>query len=364
MTSIMNKGILAGLCLLGAMKHATELTYVAGFLVLVTGTALFELVNDWYKGVILGLELLGILLFPELLWFLPMIFYDFIDIKERVEKLWLQKSMVILVVLLGFLTAVKSQAFEMVISLMLHLLLSWWLYEKTHKSMVQKQRYQELQDDTREEALQLFQKNQELLKNQDYEVQLATLGERNRIAREIHDNVGHLLTRSLFQMEALKVMHAGDEGLCEQLEMVKHTLSEAMDNVRSSVHDLKEEAFDLEMSLRTLVKEFTFCKVLMKYQAEQVPKETGYCILAVVKEGLSNVARHSNATNVRLFVLEHPGLYQVILEDNGTQKALSDRTGMGLSNMEERVTALGGIFRIERENGYRIFLSIPKKERE
>ena len=67
--------------------------------------------------------------------------------------------------------------------------------------------YQEAQDGARELSLHLERQNRELLDKQDYEVRLATLNERNRIAREIHDNVGHLLSRSLLQVGALQVVN-------------------------------------------------------------------------------------------------------------------------------------------------------------
>ena len=61
------------------------------------------------------------------------------------------------------------------------------------------------------------QKNKELLEKQDYEIQVATLNERNRIAREIHDSVGHLLSRSILQLGALKAVHRQEPELNAQL---------------------------------------------------------------------------------------------------------------------------------------------------
>ena len=65
-----------------------------------------------------------------------------------------------------------------------------------------------LRDSLQERSLSLARKNRDLMASHDYEVRLATLAERARIAREIHDNVGHLLTRSVLQVEALQVVHA------------------------------------------------------------------------------------------------------------------------------------------------------------
>ena len=98
-----------------------------------------------------------------------------------------------------------------------------------------------------------------LLEKQDYEIQVATLNERNRIAREIHDSVGHLLSRSILQLGALKAVHRQEPELNAQLDTLKSTLSQAMDSIRESVHDLHEESIDLRSQLETLCRGFTFC---------------------------------------------------------------------------------------------------------
>lgn len=72
-------------------------------------------------------------------------------------------------------------------------------------------------------------------------MRLATLNERNRIAREIHDNVGHLLSRSLLQVGALQVVNR-DETVRQGLDTMRDTLSGAMDSIRRSVHDLHDES--------------------------------------------------------------------------------------------------------------------------
>lgn len=233
--------------------------------------------------------------------------------------------------------------------------------------------WHETQDSMREASRRLERKNRELMEKQDYEVQLATLDERNRIAREIHDNVGHLLTRSILQVGALQVILRQQPEAADQLESVKSTLSEAMDRIRSSVHDLHEESIDLRMQLLSLAADFTFCPVQVRYEMKSPPREVKYCFLAIVREALNNIARHSNATGAAVTVLEHPGLYQLTVSDNGTRppknpSALSSSherssisPGLGLLNMQERVEALQGVFRAEYHSGFRLFISIPKE---
>ena len=157
-----------------------------------------------------------------------------------------------------------------------------------------------------------------LAEKQDYEIYAATLKERNRIAREIHDNVGHLLSRSILITGAAKAINASD-ALSPVLDDLDHSLNQAMTSIRTSVHDLHDESLNLKEAAESLTSDFTFCPVTLNYDMGfEVPREIKYCFISIVKEALSNVARHSNATLVQITMREHPALYQLCIEDNGT----------------------------------------------
>ena len=207
------------------------------------------------------------------------------------------------------------------------------------------------------------------MEKQDYEIHLATLQERNRIAREIHDNVGHMLSRSILQMGALQTIYKEDP-LHGQLTAINDTLSQAMNNIRESVHDLHNESLDLQQALREVTDEFKEkYEIAFTYDmSAEIPRNVKYCFLAIVKEALANVVRHSNATRVTLYFCEHPGFYQMLVEDNGTQIAVDESRieretvgGIGLSNMRERVEALGGTISFRIQKGFAIHISVPKK---
>lgn len=231
---------------------------------------------------------------------------------------------------------------------------------RTQRLLRYRSQYQEAQDGARELSLHLERQNRELLDKQDYEVRLATLNERNRIAREIHDNVGHLLSRSLLQVGALQVVNR-DETVRQGLDTVRDTLSGAMDSIRRSVHDLHDESVDLHMQLEAMLRDFTFCPVKLDYDSGEMDRGLKLAFLAIVREALSNVMRHSDATMASVTVREHPALYQLIIRDNGTRRPESDGRGIGLSNMAERVEAYRGTFRIDRDAGFKLFISIPKE---
>ena len=196
-----------------------------------------------------------------------------------------------------------------------------------------------LRDNSHELAMLLTEKHRELLQKQDYEVRLAMLNERGRIAREIHDHVGHLLSRSILQVGALLATQK-DEGTRSALSVIRDTLSQAMDTIRTSIHNLHGKSLDLKTQVEALAQSFTFCPLSVDYRLESEPrKEISHCFIAIIKEGLNNIMRHSDATRATLTLLEHPALYQLVLQDNGTRSSLGSRSalkseGLGLYSME------------------------------
>jgi signal transduction histidine kinase len=189
---------------------------------------------------------------------------------------------------------------------------------------------------------------------------LATLNERNRIARDIHDNVGHMLSRSILQVGALLAVN-GDENTKTGLNSIKETLSEAMDSIRNSVHNLHEESIDLNMELQKIIDNFTFCPVNFEYSIENaIDRNIKYSFISIIKEALANVIKHSNATLISITIREHPAIYQLIVKDNGNKPTSKIGNGIGLKNIEDRVTSLNGNVNISSSSGFKIFISIPK----
>ena len=219
-----------------------------------------------------------------------------------------------------------------------------------------------LRDEMTEKNMQLTEQNLKLAAAQDNEVHLATLRERNRIAREIHDNVGHMLTRSLLQSGALLVINK-DENLKEPLESLKNTLDNAMTRIRESVHDLHDDSIDLKKIIEESVSavDDRFAVSLDYDLSENISGGIKLCIAGVVKEGLSNAVKHSNGNTIKIVLREHPAFYQLMLEDNGTDAKIGE-SGIGLKNMEDRANSIGGrITFTATNNGFCIFMSVPKQ---
>ncbi len=217
-------------------------------------------------------------------------------------------------------------------------------------------------DESAEKQMILRERNQALIRNQNYEIHLATLSERNRIAREIHDNVGHMLTRSILQTGALKVVNR-DPALEEPLGTLHDTLNTAMTSIRRSVHDLHDDAIDMPSVLHDLIREIHSPTIHLKYDmGNTIPREIKYSFISIIKEAINNIQKHSNADTAWIKLREHPGFYHLEIRDNGSlQKLPSESHGIGLSNMRERVQGLDGTIEFSVKNGFCINISILKK---
>lgn len=206
-------------------------------------------------------------------------------------------------------------------------------------------------------------------------VRMATLNERTRIAREIHDNVGHLLTRAIMQAQAGKAVAdaTGDETAAHEFAALTDTASAAMTMVRRSVHDLADDGTDfaaqIEDAVRSVGSASPDFAVTLSNEVSDAPAAVARCFSMVIRESLSNVVRHSGATSASVTIREFPALWQLVVQDPGPARH-DDRQqiddddamrGMGLADIDSRVRALAGMASCgPYDGGWRVFVTVPK----
>lgn len=174
--------------------------------------------------------------------FLPLIAYDMLFYKYQYLNL------LAIIPLIHFFRSASPQIISIIMSM---LILCLMLKRRVIAEIKLHVKYNELRDTTREMSIKLKKQNSDLLEKQDNEINLATLNERNRIAREIHDNVGHLLSSPILQAGALLTI-SQDDKVRENLKALNNTLSEAMNSIRSSVHELYDESLDLNAQIENI----------------------------------------------------------------------------------------------------------------
>ncbi|MBR5425378.1 MAG: hypothetical protein IK106_02545 [Clostridiales bacterium] len=230
-------------------------------------------------------------------------------------------------------------------------------------------------DDVRYDAQKSMQLKKEISQNMDMQVRNATLAERNRIAREIHDNVGHQLTRAVVQLQAISVINK-DEKTKPYLESVSSTVNEAMTNIRRSVHELHDDSIDLSIGIHEIasVIKDRFDVTVSTSIESPVPNDIKNAILGIFKEGVTNISKHSNGKKVRLEVVENVTFWRVLVSDDGKSAkveysrpsdfaALEGEHGIGLYNINSRAVSVGGRTSIQGgPDGFHITVTIPRKD--
>lgn len=338
-------------------KNTTDMSYIA-LLMGICISCLYEYdQKDCALKIYSGIYLLCAFFFPVFGILYPFMAYDLFR-----KEVWY----LLLTGFLLFLRALSLLNYDAFFGtlLMLCLIISFILSYSTKRYNLLIKDYKKQRDSGKELELLLKIKQRDLIEKQDYEVHVATLRERNRIAREIHDNVGHMLSRSILQVGALSAI-ASEDIVQNQLEILSETLNTAMNNIRQSVHDLHDESFDLEDNIHKVMNSYSQYQVYFDYDiSETTRKEIKYCFLTIIKEAFSNVVKHSNADKITITIREFTGFYQFLFHDNGTNYKEKVMTGIGLENMHDRIYALNGNINIQTTSGFKIFISIPKQKGE
>lgn len=354
MERLIDKGIIAACCLTAFLTLPIDAFTFGGFLVALAVAALGEALPRVWRIVVAAAYMVAALVWTPLAAFLPLVVYDCIrDENWAVRFAWV-------VPLVAAMRAWEALPWAVVVLFcVISAVLSW----RTASLDAERAHFRALRDSAHEASLALEARNRDLQEARDLSAQVATMAERGRIAREIHDNVGHLLTRAIMQVEALKVVHADEPEIAAEYDAVSTTLNEAMQTVRASVHDLRDEATDARSMMKTTLDGSGIEHTRLLYEADDLPADVARCFVAIVREAATNTVKHSDATSIEVQVREYPGLYQLVVQDNGSKECAPSGagSGMGLQTMDDRVRALGGTLRTTWQNGFRVFASVPKK---
>lgn len=190
--------------------------------------------------------------------------------------------------------------------------------------------------------------------------ELATLEERNRIARDIHDSLGHLLVGLNVQMEtALALWKDDPERAYRFLAKAKQLGSDALQATRESVSDLRTDLLQgrsLQAAIASLTQDFhrtTGIQPICQIHLSQVlSSRISTVVYRIVQEGLTNICKHANPTVVTLQIQCSDTDLVLTLQDDGHGFQLNaNRSGFGLQGMQERITALQGTLNIVSKLG-------------
>lgn len=223
----------------------------------------------------------------------------------------------------------------------------------------------------RKKAEEDLQRSREELRNLSSHLQAVREKERAYIAREIHDELGQVLTALNMDVSWLRNKFKGEEMIASKAESMTDLVNSAIKTIKKISSELRPALLD-DLGLGAAIE----------WQAEEFQKRTGIAcdvvipeniildkdlstaIFRIFQEALTNVMRHAKATKVSAHFEKNNGRIVLNIEDNGkgiTEKQKFNPRSFGLIGMRERVISLGGQICITgiRSKGTKITVSIP-----
>lgn len=231
------------------------------------------------------------------------------------------------------------------------------------KLLLQEKKHKESSDAERSYRYELERTQSQLQARTKEIAKLTETRERNRIARDLHDNLGHRLAGILLQLQASKKIQPLDNEKAQHLLVLSiEKLSETLDTVRDTVHNLKPtQNYGIEYFER-IINDFNFSEIEFDHTGSisTMSAELFECLGTTLKEALTNSSRYSHAKKVSISLTVSKSYTRLLIKDNG-QGCVLAKEGLGLSGMRERIKNIGGQFSYDGNDGFTIVCFIPNK---
>ncbi len=214
---------------------------------------------------------------------------------------------------------------------------------------------------------------------QDYVLrveELAVAEERNRLAREMHDSLGHRLTVASVQLEGAQYLIPEDpQRAAQKVEVVRGQVQEALGELRQTVAQLREPleaSLSITQALQRLIASFEAASeltvnVILAEDIPPLPDSHRLALYRSAQEALTNVQRHAKAHNVWLQLTFQGNAVNLLVSDDGIGLPEgAEQAGFGLRGMRERMGLVGGKLLLEPRHGggtqLRVEVPLPAEE--
>ena len=219
-----------------------------------------------------------------------------------------------------------------------------------------------------EELRMASQANRELNSYLALSEKIAEDRERKRIAREIHDTLGHALTGISAGIDAVKVLVDIDTNRAkEQLNNVSVVVRDGIRDVRGSLNKMRPGALEnntLKEALIKIIREYeaiSNLEIHLLYKWDNIDLDIAKedIVFRVIQESITNSVRHGHAKTIWIELLEEEEAYVMTIQDDGVG---FDELyyGYGLKQMQERLMIIGGSVHFENRDGFYTYIEIPK----
>ena len=204
--------------------------------------------------------------------------------------------------------------------------------------------------------------NRKLRKASEEIEQLAKVAERERIARDLHDVLGHTLSMITLKSElAGKLIDRDPQRAGKEIREVEEISRQALSDVRDAIRGYRSKGLAAELAQAKATLETAGVSVQCDAATTmKLPAIQESVLSLAVREGVTNVVRHARASNCRLRVEQQNGSCRLEIYDDGL--GFSSLEGNGLRGMRERVEMLGGTLERTNRSGTMLIINLPLKE--
>jgi two-component system sensor histidine kinase DesK len=190
---------------------------------------------------------------------------------------------------------------------------------------------------------------------------LATVAERERIARDLHDVLGHTLSVIILKSElAGKLMDRDPQRAGNEIREVEQISRQALSEVRDAIRGYRSQGLPAELAKAKATLETAGVSVKCEAAKLALPAMHESVLSMAVREAVTNVVRHAQARNCSMRLGQRNGSCHLEIEDDGRGGAHNE--GNGLRGMRERVEMLGGTLTRDSQAGTRITINLPLKQ--
>ncbi|MFW6284848.1 MAG: sensor histidine kinase [Bacillota bacterium] len=231
---------------------------------------------------------------------------------------------------------------------------SWQKEKKAHLNTI---------DTQRKTILEIQDERARLLDSQSEISRIASYSERERIAKALHDNLGHEITAGLLSLKAYQKLEERKKSDPELLKRAIHRIDNAASELKKTVHNTKpveafgQEVFDHEIKRFSLPVEYHKSGDPGLIQAHH-----WQVLNAVLKESLTNVLKHSDATEVHVTLEVTAQVIRFMVENDRPRPAEKTGKSYGLTFMRQRIEALGGTLSFQHGLTYKVIAILPFEE--
>lgn len=240
-----------------------------------------------------------------------------------------------------------------------HYLLAFFFGLFSAMALKSQHMYKTEADEQRKARAELERIKMDLLEINHSAIHHAELMERYRISRQLHDHLGHDLTGALLAMQAYEYAGDSEEGRRLLLE-VKQRLERSTISLRETVHNVTPTALLGVERLDYIIRNFQHIDIQF-YRSGDMQLVSSYIwglLEACLKEALTNTARHSDATSVKVDLQVTESIVRLLIQDNGSVKP-SSHEGSGLRGLKLRARSLGGSLSVNQQDGFLVVCVIP-----